>query len=563
MRQKIFALMLIVGLIVLWEYYSRHNLNLIFILPIPSRVLLCLWECSDRLLIHSIATFKEMGGGFLLALSIAFPLAWSMYLWHSLRMVLQPFFIIIQCIPMFTLAPIMVFWFDWSYMAIVIPTALMIFFPLTMNIYQGLKSTPKNLLDYFKVNNASNWQIFSKLQLPWSVPHITSGLRVAAAIAGIGAVAGEWAGAQQGLGVLMLESRRGTDLELTFAALFCLFFISFSFYASTLLIEKLAFRRAKRPNYKMPLKVAASFTPLLLLMLLMGCNSSSPQTENLKTTHLILDWLPNPNHVPLYVGIEKGIFKKYGIDLQITKIADPGDTVSFLTSERVDLALYYMPETYLAISQGAPLQVVGLLIKEPLNVFIFRKGEGIAAPSNLTDKRLGYVVGGFGLTFLNRLLDLNSIHPSEKFNVSFDLVSTLGAKRVDVIYGAYWNIESEHLRSLGVETDYFSLDQLGHPTYYELLIVAKKGTSFSEPSFVEHFKIALQESIEIAKADPDIAFDCYLKNNLDKRAKTCAWERAAWLKTISLLAKDQINDQSVWDEFDRWIKENSNYANAF
>ncbi len=555
-RQTGLSLFIFALILVFWEYYSRLNTQLFFVLPAPSRILLCMWECSDRLLLHSKETFKEMAGGGILALAVAFPLAWGMYLWNALRSLLQPLFIIIQCIPMFALAPIMVFWFGWSYFAIAIPTALMIFFPLTMNIYQGLRSTPRNLLDYFYVNHATSWQIFSKLQLPWSFPHITAGLRIASAIAGIGAVAGEWAGAQKGLGVLMLESRRSTDLELTFAALACLFLISTAFYSISIGLEKLFRRRSKIHFFKLSFGMGAKMVPLLLLL---GCQTSSKLPET-KPVHLILDWLPNPNHIPLYAGIERGIFKKYGIDLQIAKINDPGDTVSFLTSKKVDLALYYMPETCLAISQGAPIQPIGFLIKEPLNAFIYRKEEGIATPRDLAKKRLGYSVGGFGLNFLNHILSLNHIEPSEKFNVSFDLVSTLGCKRVDAIYGAYWNIETEHLRSLGIETDHFTLAQMGHPTYYELIVVAHGGTEFTSQPFIENFKLALQESINFSRENPDIAFGLYVKANPDKRARTFAWEKEAWKKTVPLLALNQENDPSVWDRFYQWIKSSSEHG---
>ena len=180
---------------------------LLFILPAPSGIFAVLWEMRGEFLLHTLVTLKEMCGGFLLALVCAFPLAWTMLRHETSRTLLQPLFIIIQCLPMFTLAPIMVIWFGWSYTAIVIPTALMIFFPLTLNIYQGLRSTPQHLLEFFQANQATPWQTFFKLRFPWAVPHIFAGFRISSAIAGVGAVAGEWAGAQRGLGILMLERR--------------------------------------------------------------------------------------------------------------------------------------------------------------------------------------------------------------------------------------------------------------------------------------------------------------------------------------------------------------------
>lgn len=545
-KNWIVTLALFTVLLLFWEYASRSSKQLQFILPAPSQIAKVLVEHPERLLLHSWATFKEIAGGFILALIVAFPLAWGMYLWNTLGSFLQPLFVLIQCIPMFTLAPIMVFWFDWSYTAIVVPTALMIFFPLTISIYQGLKSVPQSHIDYFKVHQATAWQMFSKLLLPWAFPTLLAGLRISAAIAGIGAVAAEWAGAQTGLGILMLESRRATDLEMAFAALFCLTAMSMALYGCSILIEKRSWiSKSKR----------SLLTALVPCCLLVGCDSNSPSAH--KTTHLILDWLPNPNHVPLYVGIEQGIFHKYGIDLTIAKINDPGDTVSYISSGKVDLALYYMPETYLANSQGAGLATIGVLFKQPLNAFIFRKDTDLKSPQDIQGKKLGYVVGGFGLFFLNNMLQEVHVQPEELFNVNFDLVSTLGAKRVDVIYGAYWNIETEHLRSLGIETDYLPLSRFNHPNYYELIVVAKEETPFSTPEYIQKFKAALQESIDFAKENPEKAFEMYQRANPDKREKTLAWEKQAWQKTAPLLAPDQENDPLVWEQFDKWIKEHN------
>src|SRR5262249_10309878 len=147
----------------------------------------------------------------------SFPLAFAMVRYRSASSFLQPFFLIIQCLPMFTLAPLLVIAMGWGYATIVLPTALMILFPLTLSIYQGLKATPQEFLEFFATSGATSFQTFFKLRLPFALTHIFAGLRIGSSIAGIGAIAGEWAGAQEGLGILMLESRRNTDLEMTFS----------------------------------------------------------------------------------------------------------------------------------------------------------------------------------------------------------------------------------------------------------------------------------------------------------------------------------------------------------
>ncbi len=481
-----------------------------------------------------------MAGGFTLALAIAFPFAWLMYLWKSLSGFMQPLFVILQSIPMFTLAPIMVFWFGWSYIAIIIPTALMIFFPLTMNIYQGLQSTPKSLLEYFKINQATAWQTFSKLQLPYSMPHIFAGFRIAAAFAGIGAIAGEWAGAQSGLGVLMLKSRRETDLEVTFGALFFLIIISLVLYAAIAYAEN---RYKKHKSIKL-----FSFGVLGLLGMIVMVSPSSNEPITLMPTRLLLDWLPNSNHVPIYAGIEKKIFEKHQIHLKVIEINDPSDTVPYITSGQAELALFYMPDVFRANKNGAELQIAGVLIDEPLNSFIFRQNEGIVHPKDLSGKVIGYSVAGNDFLVLERLLKFNWIVPKELRNINFDLVTLLGTHQVDVIYGAFWNIETEHLKSLNINTSHFKVAQFGHPPYCELVFVGK-----GDPQKFDVFKQAMQESIDYCKTNPEEAFDLYLCHHPEKSPQTVIWEREAWLKTVPLLAKSQQISEADWKELRDWL----------
>lgn len=529
-----------VTILLFWEFASQLFEAHQFVLPPPSAIVDTLWHRFGRFSLHAQVTLGEMIGGFLLAFAAAFPLAWMMHSWTTARRFFQPLFIAIQCVPMFALAPIMVLWFGWGYSAIVIPTALMIFFPLTMNIFQGFQTTPKKMIEYFQLQNATPWQLFTKLQLPWALPYIFTGVRISAAIAGIGAVAGEWAGAQQGLGVLMLESRRATDLETTFGALIVLAAMSMAIYGLIVLLEK------NVRKLQSPLKKAAC---ILLVFLTAGCSSFDDRPK----TRLVLDWLPNPNHIPLFVGIEKGFFSAEQIDLEIRKISDPSDLVSYLRSGQADLVLYFMPDVIRANANGYKITPVGMIIKEPLNGIIYRKGEGIVSPNDLNGKDIGYCVDGTTTKVLDQILSQNQITHVEKHNVTFDLVSTLGTKRVDAIYGAFWNIECEHLRSLGVETDYFTLRELGVPNYYELMVVAKSDSAFSQSQFAGKLQKALQESIDFSVDNPEIAFKIYADLNLDKTEKTLSWELQAWMKTIPLLAKDQESDPRVWSEFEAWF----------
>lgn len=549
----IFCSLLILGV---WEFFSRSFTHLLFILPAPSEIVQTLWELRGRFLFHTSCTLKEMLGGFILALCASFPLAWAMMRYRTSRTLLQPLFIVIQCLPMFTLAPIMVIWFGWGFTAIVIPTALMIFFPLTLNIYQGLRSTPTDLLEFFQVNQATAWQTFYKLRLPWALPHIFAGFRISAAIAGVGAVAGEWAGAQSGLGMLMLESRRNTDLEVTFGALFCLTLLSALLYGIILYCEQLTrlprkwsfsfpLISLKKPRFALPFFVIA-----LLLFALFGC-----QKPDRKTTRLLLDWLPNPNHIPLYVGLENNYFQEEGISIAIQKMYDNGGGISYLTSGQADLLINHMPGTLKACSRGAHLKIVGLIIKEPLCGFIYRNEPNIQTPADLTGSILGYCLGGPDTAFLEFLLKQGKIEPSGRKNVSVDLISPLGTGAVDFIYGGFWNIEPAQLQSLGVETGHFPIQDLGVPNYYEMIILANANSYEASPEFSAAFQRALHKSISFCLAHPNEAFACYQKHNPDRRTKTFTWEKEAWERTLPLLAKDQIIDSQIVNKFTTWLVE--------
>ena len=523
---------------------------MLFVLPAPTSIIRSLFELRSHFWLHASVTLKEMLLGFFVALTLAFPLAWTMLRFATTRSFLQPIFVVIQCIPMFALAPIMVVLFGWSTTAIVIPTALMIFFPLTLNIYQGLRATPRLLLEYFALNGATNWQTFYKLRLPFAMPHVFAGFRISAAIAGVGAVAGEWAGAQSGLGVLMLESRRNLDLEITFGALFCLTAMSTLLYGIIVLIERLPKQFHIEWRGRL-LKRKPCVAALLICILLVSCSHKTNQTR------LLLDWLPNPNHVPLFAGKELGFFEEEGIDLQIQKMLESGGGINYLTSHQTDLVISHLPSTLKAVSKGSNLKIVGQMVDRSLRSLIYTQDDKIRSPSDLSGKVLGYCIGGPDTSFLDYLLAVSSIKPIERKNVSIDMIAPMGTGDVDFIYGGYWNIEPHLLRALGVQTGFFTFDQLQMPPYHELIIIANADSALANEDFGLRFKRALQKSIDFSKKQPDQAFLFYLKANPNKSQRTIAWERKAWEETYSLFCETQEVDFELIQNYLDWQLERS------
>lgn len=519
------------GLMVAWEVGSKLDPILALVLIPPSAIFQRLYEDFHSFQHHSLITFKEMLYGFGLAFVFAVPFAILMDGLRSVRQVLQPLFVITQCIPIFVLAPLMVLLFNWSIMAIIVTVALMIFFPLTLSIYQGLKTTPPHLLEYFNAHKASSFDLYYKLKLPWAYPHFFSGMKIAAGAAGLGSIGGEWAGGQEGLGLLMLEARRAGDIEQTFTAMVCLIFLTLSFYGAVALLRKGSLKRFAR------------FA--LCFIFFASCSSQDDKPQ----TRLVLDWLPNPNHVPLYVGVEKGFFKEAGIDLKILKMVDSGDVLPFLTSGQAEIAIFYTPDTVRALNKGVQVKPIATYIQEPLNSFIYLD-ESIQKPSDLSGKRIGYCVTGYGKRYLGEIIKQNGIEGADLKNVAFDLSFALQSGKVDAIFGAYYNIEGEFLKMQGFNIKHLKMESFGIPHHPELIVVAPP--SFSRE---DAFQKGLKKSIEWSKNNPVESFQIYLKANPDKGLKTISWERNAWEVTLPLFADDVTIDHQAFSEFNDYLKE--------
>lgn len=223
-------LVLGIGLISLWQACITVGKLPPFILPSPQAVLAVFIQQAPLLLQQTLITFTEICGGMLLGALSGFSLAIVMDANRFIRFWLHPLLLISQAIPTFAIAPILVFWLGYGLNSKLIIIAFMILFPVASNLFDGLQRVPDGWLDLAKSMNASRWQTLRHIRLPAALPALASGLRIAAAAAPLGAVVGEWVGASQGLGFLMLEANARLQIDMMFAALFILIVLAISFY---------------------------------------------------------------------------------------------------------------------------------------------------------------------------------------------------------------------------------------------------------------------------------------------------------------------------------------------
>lgn len=221
-KQLARAVALSIFILALWELVVLKSAVPSYILPSPASVIKTLFSRWQLLWQHGVITFVEVALGLLFGVIGGIILAISLQMSAFLRWWLLPLLVLSQAIPAFTLAPILVLWLGYGMTSKIAMASLIIFFPVTAALFDGLRQTEQGYLALASTMRASKAQILWQIRLPAALPALASGLRIGAAIAPIGAVVGEWVGASEGLGYLMMHSNARMQTEVTFAALFVL-----------------------------------------------------------------------------------------------------------------------------------------------------------------------------------------------------------------------------------------------------------------------------------------------------------------------------------------------------
>lgn len=237
-RATFFPLVLFLVVLVAWEAFCRLGGIPDFILPPPTQILRVAVGDVALLLPHAGITLVEILAGIILALTVAIPLAVGMHAQPVVERALTPFLIASQAVPVFALAPLLVVWLGYGLASKVLMAGVIIFFPITVSLLEGFKSCDQSYRNLFELMGASKLQALRKLYWPWALPYFFAGLKVGVSVATIGAVIGEWVGAQQGLGYLMIQANARLKIDLVFAAILWLSLMGVGLWGLVGLIEK-------------------------------------------------------------------------------------------------------------------------------------------------------------------------------------------------------------------------------------------------------------------------------------------------------------------------------------
>lgn len=216
------VLALILTVLALWQGLIWLGGMPAFLLPAPTAVAEALWLNRIEIARNAGFTLTEVVLGFTLGSVIGAALAVAMGFSARLTGILRPILTFSQTIPVFALAPILTLWLGFGMAPKIAMTVLIVFFPVAAAFLDGLGRTPQAALDLAQVMGASRGRIMRHLRIPAALPHLATGLRLAAVYAPIGAVIGEWVGGARGLGALMIHANGRMKTDLVFAALLVL-----------------------------------------------------------------------------------------------------------------------------------------------------------------------------------------------------------------------------------------------------------------------------------------------------------------------------------------------------
>lgn len=244
LRAVLAPLALVAAALGLWELAARWELlaDLLriepFLVPAPSDIAEALWTDRELLAEDGWVTLQEIVLGFALAVAAGLGFATALHLSDTLRRAFYPVLVASQTVPIIVIAPILVVWFGFGIGPKLAIIALICFFPITVNTLDGLRSVDPDLTKLMRTLDAGRARIFLRAEAPSALPYAFSGAKIAVAVAVIGAVFGEWAGSDSGLGHLMLQASAQLETARLFAAVVVLSVFAIGLFALLSLLER-------------------------------------------------------------------------------------------------------------------------------------------------------------------------------------------------------------------------------------------------------------------------------------------------------------------------------------
>ncbi len=307
---------------------------------------------------------------------------------------------------------------------------------------------------------------------------------------------------------------------------------------------------------------ALMFGVILAGLALTSCGEKkdtlAPATAQTQPLNLMLDWLPNADHVGIYDALANGDFTKAGLAVHVQVPTDPATPLTLLAAGKVDAAISYEPQLLLARDAGEPLVAIAALVQRPLTSIVSLHSKHITSPRQLRGKKIGDAGIPYQQAYLRTILAHAGVAAGsvKDINVGANLVPAMLSGRVDATLGAYWNYEAIQLRQAGKRPDVIRVDDAGVPTYDELVLVVRENEVANQNGELRRFVQALGRGYQAVRSDPAAGVTALIHANPSLDAKL---QQASVNATLSSFFPAQANlpwgwqNQSQWNAFGHWM----------
>ncbi len=244
-----------------------------------------------------------------------------------------------------------------------------------------------------------------------------------------------------------------------------------------------------------------------LALVLSGCGEKEEPTTarpEAEPFDLALDFYVNPDHAGIYTALERGFFGAAGLEVSPRVPSDPSAPIKEVAAGRVDLAISYEPEVLLAREQGLDVVAVAAIVDEPLTTLISLPESGIEDPADLRGKRVATAGIPYQEDYLEAILGKAglSLDDVSVTSVGLNLLPAILGGQADAILGGFQNVEGVDLQQRGRNPLITGVEELGVPTYDELVLVANRQRLDEDPDPIRLFIGALEKGTRAAVSDP-------------------------------------------------------------
>ncbi len=305
-------------------------------------------------------------------------------------------------------------------------------------------------------------------------------------------------------------------------------------------------------------RAAAALAALALALAGCGAEHDVLSARSATPFTVMLDWFPNADHAPLYAAIAHGDFRAVGLDVQPVVPAETAEPLKLLAAGKVDMAISYEPQLLLARDQGMHVVSIGALVQRPLTSIIALGNQNVRSVRDLRGKTVGTAGIPYQAAMLRTALQNGGVTASsvKEVNVGFNLVPAMLSEKVQATLGGYWNYEAIQLRLQHRHPTVIPIDQVGVPTYDELVLVVREQEARSRGQDLRAFMQALAEGERSVREDPKAAATLIEQANpsLEKRLQLESIEQtlpAAMPARVG--APFGWQEPSAWNTFARWM----------